>query len=227
MAPWIFIVVNEHPLESASLAMGVRLHKKLREVGVDIGEKPVKIRQDVAVKGFWKSRNKFRELARTAEVVKLAEANPMSIVISFHNYGIDKYGSFGGARGALSSFLRETEIPEKTMKDVSGIEARNNLFELISTRGLPGYKGNLYFVEMACPARQWKDRKTRKTHTQFAFKDAKEAGFLKPEVVDALATKMCRFFKKKLGYVPLKRPPVRKRRPSIKKPERKKRLGRK
>jgi len=212
MAQKIFIVVNEHPLEAAALAMGVKLHKKLKEMGVDVGQKPVKITGEIRSKSITILRSDigFRGRQRTVDVLNLAGAHPESLVFSFHNYGIDRRTSLVGS--FVGQFLRQKELPQSQQSDVGKIHKRNNLFEIVKSTALPGFSGKLFFIEMASFSRTWRDKKTGKTHDAFSVKTAKSLGFLEKNVVDALAKQMCRFFKKKLGRIPRAMPKPRPKR---------------
>lgn len=227
MAQKVFIVVNEHPLEAASLAMGLRAHRKLKEMGVDVGAKPAMIRVKVVRgKGWREGLGKgFRGESRSLKVIRLAEAHPNSIVVSFHNTPIDKH--LTSPEMHLYNFFRSKSILECTFHNIGNIQIRANLFELV--KDVPGFPGNVFFLEMSSMPRDWYDglakHLDKRIHAQCTVTRARQNGFLDQKVVDLLAQKMCRFFRKKLGSIP-RRPGTMPIRPLNKKSKRKARRRR-
>jgi len=155
----IIFVLNTHPLENASFMMGRAVHKRLKGMGVDVGDKPVIIGRDKGPKLYtgadFKAKETFgvRGYIREETEEEISRINPKSTVITFHGSNLSEKADW---KEWPRNFLREKELglyvhaPYLSLLNPSeSVFSSKNPFFLLRNPGLK----NLFTLEMVSPSR--------------------------------------------------------------------------
>ena len=195
----IIFVLNTHPLENASFMMGRAVHKRLKGMGVDVGDKPVIIGRDKGPKLYtgadFKAKETFgvRGYIREETEEEISRINPKSTVITFHGSNLSEKADW---KEWPRNFLREKELnPSESV-----FSSKNPFFLLRN----PGLK-NLFTLEMVSPSRPSHLKQGNiLSMEKMGYLDAQKEGFFSKRIVNSLAQKLCAFVKEETGNVPMR-----------------------